>query len=60
MRSHNDRRIGWHYFGYVDPERVWLANIRIGSPWWTGLFGDPRALSYIVPQVLKFPGGSAS
>jgi hypothetical protein len=34
-----------HENGYLDPEGVWLANIAIGSPWWTGLFGDPRALS---------------
>jgi hypothetical protein len=41
--------------GYLDHERVWLANIAIGSLWWTGLFGDPLALFYIAPGT-RFPG----
>jgi hypothetical protein len=54
--SHDHRRIFLHRNGYLDPERLWLANIAIGMPFCAGLFGDPRALSYVVPQVLKFPG----
>ncbi len=57
--SHDDRRVLLHRYGWVDPERVWLANIMIAMPaCWTGLFGDPRAicaLSYYVPNVIRFP-----
>jgi hypothetical protein len=56
--SHNQRRIGCHHFGWTDPRRMWLANIAIGSPWWIGLFGDPRAawaLSYFVSNLITFP-----
>jgi hypothetical protein len=58
--SHDDRRVLLHRHGYLDHERVWLANIAIGMAFWAGLFGDPRALSYCVPHVLKFPGRSGS
>jgi hypothetical protein len=54
--SHDDKRVILHRHGRLDPERVWQANIMIGMPvWWTGLFGDPRALSYVVPRILRFP-----
>jgi hypothetical protein len=54
--SHDDKRVLLHRHGYVDPQRVRFANIMIGMPvWWNGLFGDPRALLYCTPQVLKFP-----
>ena|SRR5216684_6333559 len=51
-------------FGQIDQiqERVWLANVVIGSPWWTGLFGHPReacAVSYYVPNVIRFPPAAA-
>jgi hypothetical protein len=53
-----------HYFGWVDPERVALVNCLIGSPFSVGLFGNPWApctpLSYYLPNVLRFPGRSAS
>jgi hypothetical protein len=57
---HDDRRVLLHRHGCLDPERVWLANIMIALPaCWTGLFGDPRALTYVVPyhgaRILKFP-----
>src|SRR5260221_13193122 len=53
---HDDRRVLLHRHGYVDPQRVRFANIMIGMPvWWNGLFGDPRALSYCVPQIIRFP-----
>jgi hypothetical protein len=56
VASHDERRVATHRFGRLDLERVWLANIAIGIPaWWVGLFGDARALSYVVPQVLRFP-----
>ena len=59
IASHGDRRLVSHAGGHLDPQRVWLANITIGSPWWTGLFGDPRAawsLSFwMPPNVLRFP-----
>jgi hypothetical protein len=41
--------MGWHCSGWVDPQRVWLANIKIGyvgGPF-TGLFGDPKATPYL-------------
>ena len=56
--SHDERRVASYRFWPLDPERVWLANLAIGSPWWTGLFGDPRAfwaLSYYVSNVIRFP-----
>jgi hypothetical protein len=54
--SHDDRRLILHESGYLDPERLWLANIAIAKPpWWAGLFGDPRAVAYVVPQIIIFP-----
>jgi hypothetical protein len=53
--SHEDRRIGRHLFGHVDPRRVASANIMIGPGHLAGLFGDPNAVAYVVPQIIKFP-----
>jgi hypothetical protein len=56
--SHDERRVAAHRFWPLDRGRVWMANIAIGSPWWIGLFGDPRAawaLSYFVSNVITFP-----
>jgi hypothetical protein len=59
IASHDERRVAAHRFWPRDPQRLWLANIAIGWPWWAGLFGDPRAawaLSYFyVSNVIRFP-----
>jgi len=54
--SHHQRRIVQHYSGYLDPERLQLANMNIGLAGWARLFGDPNAISHdhVVP-VLRFP-----
>ena len=59
--SHDQRRIGWHLLGHVDPERVWPANLNIGyvgSPFY-GVFGSPNApvhhMLLYSARILKVP-----
>ena len=63
--SQAQRRIGWHYLGWVDPERVRLVNCIIGmidSPW-AHVFGNPNAMLYqplfYKVRIIRFPESAA-
>ena len=60
IASHDEHRVARHRFWPLDPERVANAdtcigaNTCIGLIGWLKLFGDPNAVSHIVPDIVQF------
>jgi hypothetical protein len=52
--DHKERRLAGHRWRY-DSERIAYANLCVGLIAWARLFGDPKAVSHVVPEVIKFP-----
>jgi hypothetical protein len=54
--GHDDRRVAHHLGGYVDPERVRVANQYIAAGRWASLFGSLDACPLWMPaEIIAFP-----
>jgi hypothetical protein len=63
--DHDERRVAGHRWAF-DYERVVNINMQIGASihagliGWSKIFGDPRAITYVMPEVIEFPAAATA